>query len=324
MNYLESKKDYLIIVGTARESRNTIKPAKAVDQEFQDQGHETIFYDLKEKDIPPLGNRTYSEDEEPVPEDIQDLKSGVEDSDGIIIIFPEYNHSVPGVMKNALDYLYPEYDGKPFGFVSVSAGGFGGVRALNHAHEIVLEIGGKVGPELPVSNVVNKFNEEGELKSGEFEEKVCDFVGRFSNFVDSERCIDREKLEKVRKLYKDVWSGENIDSVNEIIHDKYQIHHADFSDDKRGPEKVRELAEKMFEAFPDMKTEINEVVPNSDKIAVRWTMKGTHKGSRYGEEPTQKEVEMEGMEFLEFEDGKIKEHNALSDTLGLKKQIGLI
>lgn len=166
---------FLVIVGTAREGRKTIHPARAVNKEFQEQGHETTFYDLKEKDIPPLGNRTYR-DEGPVPEDIQELSQEVKNSDCIVIVTPEYNHSIPGILKTAMDYLYPEYDDKPFSFVTVSGGGFGGVRALNHLHEITLELGGWPGPELPVSRVSQKFAEDGELQDEEFADRIESFV----------------------------------------------------------------------------------------------------------------------------------------------------
>jgi NAD(P)H-dependent FMN reductase len=174
---------FLIIVGTAREGRNSIHPARKAEKEFESQGHETVFYDLKEKDIPPLGNRTYL-DEGPVPEDIQELSEEVEDADGVVVVTPEYNHSIPGVLKNAMDYLYPEYDEKPFSFISVSGGGFGGVRALQHLHEIVLEIGGFVGPELPVSNAGSVFSDDGEMVDESYGERFESFVEDSAEFVE--------------------------------------------------------------------------------------------------------------------------------------------
>jgi NAD(P)H-dependent FMN reductase/predicted ester cyclase len=323
MSITRTELDILVLVGTAREGRNTNKPANAVNQVFKEQGHQTNFYDLKEKDIPPVGNRTYA-DEDPVPEDIKEFKRCVKDSDCIVIVNPEYTHSIPGVLKTTIDYLYPEYDDKPFAFVPVSAGGFGGVRGLQHLHDIVLEIGGRIGPSLPVSKVGDKFDEKGNIQDEEFKQKLEEFHSSIEEFINKQNCVDREKLVKVRKLYRDIWSGENLDSADNLIHPEYSIEHADFQDDKKGPDKIKELARDMFEAFPDMETEIEEIIPNQERIAVRWTMRGTHKGSRYGEAPTGKEVEMKGMEFLKFEEGKIKEHNAVSDTLGLKKQIGAL
>lgn len=163
---------YLVIVGTVREGRNTIRVAERVDNRIKEKSHDTTFYDLKDKEIPFLGKRTYKEDEEPVPEDIEELSGAVEEADCIVIVSPEYNHSIPGVLKNALDYLYPEYDDKLFSYVTVSAGGFGGVRALGHLHDITHALGGRIGPDLPVSNV----NETLSDTEGEFKSRIDKFI----------------------------------------------------------------------------------------------------------------------------------------------------
>lgn len=173
----------LNIVGTARDGRKSIYAAQAVDKAFRDDGHETEVFDLKEKDFPPLGNRTYVEDEEPVPEDAQALSEKVKDADLIIITTPEYNHSFPGILKTAMDYLYEEYEDKPFGYITVSAGGFGGVRSLSHLHDVTIAFGGFVGPNLPVSKVGNVFSADGELKDQDYQEKFEYFVEKCEKFV---------------------------------------------------------------------------------------------------------------------------------------------
>ncbi|MET1075491.1 MAG: NAD(P)H-dependent oxidoreductase [Umezawaea sp.] len=61
--------------------------------------------------------------------------SAVAGFDGFVIVTPEYNHSVPGVLKNALDYLHAEWADKAVGFVSY--GSAGGVRAAEHLRAIV-------------------------------------------------------------------------------------------------------------------------------------------------------------------------------------------
>ena len=53
-------------------------------------------------------------------------------ADALIIVAPEYNNGYPGVLKNALDYLLPEYERKPIGIVTVSAGGFGVRGSAEH------------------------------------------------------------------------------------------------------------------------------------------------------------------------------------------------
>lgn len=177
----------LNIVGTTREGRKSIYAAEAVDEAFEQDGHDTEIFDLGEKDVTPLGNRTYKEDEKPVPEFAQELSEKVQEADFIVITTPEYNHSYPGILKTALDHLFPEYEDKPFGFVTVSAGGFGGVRALNHLHDVVITFDGFIGPDLQVSRVGNVFDSNGELLDESYEEKFQGFIDRCEAF--------REKLE---------------------------------------------------------------------------------------------------------------------------------
>lgn len=168
--------DFLILVGTAREGRKTIRPARAIRSEFKDNGHDVEFFDLKGRNIPPLGNRTYVEDEQPVPDDIEELSQKVEKTDCLVIVAPEYNHSIPGVLKNALDYLYPEYEDLPFAYVTDSAGGFGGLRAISHLHDITLGLGGLPGPSLPISNVGEVIDEDGEVVDENYVRRVEGFV----------------------------------------------------------------------------------------------------------------------------------------------------
>jgi len=164
----------LVIIGSTRENRRTADAAKLVNEEINKQGHKSEIFDLKQKEIPFLGNRSYT-DEEPTPPDIEQLSKKVEETDCVIIAAPEYNHSIPGVLKNALDYLYPEYEDKPFAYITTSAGGFGGIRALDHLQDITLALKGYPGPSLQVSNIRDKF-EDGELTDQEYRQKVQHFI----------------------------------------------------------------------------------------------------------------------------------------------------
>ena len=62
-------------------------------------------------------------------------------ADAFIIITPEYNHSTSGSLKNALDWVGTEWDGKPVGLVGYSITPFGGVRAVEHLLQISHELG---------------------------------------------------------------------------------------------------------------------------------------------------------------------------------------
>ena len=176
--------EFLILIGTTREGRKTIRSARAVRDKFEEAGHEVEFFDLEEKDIPYLGNRSYKKDEKPTPEDIKYLSQKVERTDCLVIVTPEYNHSIPGALKNALDYLYPEYDDLPFAYVTDSAGGFGGVRALSHLQDITLALGGFPGPSIQISSVGEVLGETGEILEEDYNERIEAFVEESEEHVE--------------------------------------------------------------------------------------------------------------------------------------------
>lgn len=84
----------------------------------------------------------YNADLDPLPQEVVALKQSIADADGLILVTPEYNYSVPGVLKNAIDWASrPGYASvlkdKPVLVASVSGGALGGVRAQAHLKNIL-------------------------------------------------------------------------------------------------------------------------------------------------------------------------------------------
>lgn len=167
---------YLVVIGTVRNGRQSIHPAREIVDRLESRGHDVEFFDMAERDIPLLETRTYADPGEP-PADVQEFASLVEACDGLIIVSPEYNHTMPGALKNLIDHCYPEYEDLPFSFVTVSAGGFGGVRLATDLRELALTLNAWPGPSLPVSNVGDIFSDDGALVDEEYDD-------RFESFLD--------------------------------------------------------------------------------------------------------------------------------------------
>lgn len=166
---------FLVVEGTVRDGRKSIHAARHVTELLRERGHRADLFDMAERDVPLLRTRTYADDGG-APEDVQAFADLVKAADGIVIVTPEYNHSYPGALKNLIDHLYPEYEDKPFSFVTVSGGGFGGIRAQSDLNDLVLTINGWPGPSLPVSNVGDVFDEAGDLVDDAYEERFTDFL----------------------------------------------------------------------------------------------------------------------------------------------------
>ena len=103
------------------------------------------------------------------PAPVEDLRARIKAADGLLIVTPEYNYSIPGVLKNAIDWASrpPEqpFDGKPIGLMGASVGTHGTSRAQYHLRQCFVFLNGLVmnRPEVMIPQAQNKFDAEGKL-----------------------------------------------------------------------------------------------------------------------------------------------------------------
>jgi chromate reductase len=117
----------------------------------------------------------YNEDVQAVgfPAAVTAMADAIRQADGVLIITPEYNYSVPGVLKNALDWLSrlkpAPLVGKPVAIQSAAPGLLGGVRAQYHLRQILVEFDVHVfnRPEVMVSGAATKINTDNQELSDE-------------------------------------------------------------------------------------------------------------------------------------------------------------
>lgn len=105
-----------------------------------------------------------------MPLKVKEFKSKIRQADAILIATPEYNYSVPGVLKNAIDWASRPYEDNPFNdkpvaIMSASVGMLGGARAQYHLRQIFvfLNMHPVNGPEVIVTFAQNKFDANGKL-----------------------------------------------------------------------------------------------------------------------------------------------------------------
>ncbi len=111
-------------------------------------------------------------------------------ADGVIIVTPEYNYSVPGVLKNAIDWLSrlpnQPFAGKPVAIQSASPGPFGGVRAQHHLRQTLVFLDARTlaRPEVIVSQAQAKIDEKtGELTDKTTREFITQQLQTFAAFA---------------------------------------------------------------------------------------------------------------------------------------------
>lgn len=139
-------------------NRGTLRAA----QQLAPQGTQIEIFELDE--IP-----LYNQDLEPhTPADVSLLKSRVRAADAILFVTPEYNYSVPGVLKNAIDWASRPYgdsawEGKPVAVMGASAGTTGTARAQYHLRQtfVFLNMHPLNKPEVLIGNARQRFDDQG-------------------------------------------------------------------------------------------------------------------------------------------------------------------
>ena len=112
------------------------------------------------------------EEAEGIPADVQTLADQIKTASAVLVVTPEYNKSLSGVLKNALDWVSRTKDapwaGKPVAILSATAGRSGGERAQYATRLCLMPFQAHVlpGPEVLIGSNFNEFTEEGRLKEG--------------------------------------------------------------------------------------------------------------------------------------------------------------
>lgn len=125
--------------------------------------------------IPPFDQ----DDEGHPPEKVVQFKERIRAADAILIVTPEYNYSVPGVLKNAIDWASRPYgdnawDGKPVAVMGASIGSLGTARAQYHLRQsfVFLNMYPMNQPEVMIGNAASRFDEQGNLTDQDTRDRI--------------------------------------------------------------------------------------------------------------------------------------------------------
>ena len=136
------------------------------------------------------------EADEGIPEPVARLKEAIAAADGLLLVTPEYNNSVPGVLKNAIDWLSrPPADikkvfgGKPVALMGASNGRFGTILSQNAWLPVLRTLRAEFwsGGRLLVSQAQNAFDQDGRLVDEKIREQLEHFLDGFVGFVRRQR-----------------------------------------------------------------------------------------------------------------------------------------
>jgi chromate reductase len=171
------------IVGSLRKESFTLKIAKAAAK---------LAPDTLKLDVTTLHDLSFfNQDLEATPPaDWVAFREKLQKSNAVLFLTPEYNRSIPGVLKNAIDvgsrpYGKSSFLGKPIGIISNSPGPLGGVNAAMNLKQILPGYTGTImgQPEIYLNNVGDAFDDKGELIKEALQKVLKQYLDAYAAFV---------------------------------------------------------------------------------------------------------------------------------------------
>lgn len=168
-----------VVLGSVREGRKSILPAKLMVEKLKQAGVETQLVDFKGLPLPLFDSELLpiqlkGKYENP---NVQKWSDIARAADAFVLVAPEYNHGYSAALKNALDWLYLEFEKKPFGLVGVSSGSIAGARAVEQLRPVVENFGAFAIRETVMFGPVGKaFDEAGKLLDESYHKKIDGFI----------------------------------------------------------------------------------------------------------------------------------------------------
>ena len=175
-----------VFVGSLRKESFNKKMARVLIQ----LAPESLKLEIIEIGGLPLYNQDYDDEKRPLPEWV-DFRNRVRAFDGFLFVTPEYNRSVPAVLKNAIDvgsrpYGQSIWGGKPGAVMSVSPGAIGGFGANHHLRQslVFLDILPMQQPEAYIGNAAALFDAGGQIADEKVRGFLANFMKAFAAWVE--------------------------------------------------------------------------------------------------------------------------------------------
>jgi chromate reductase len=173
----------VIISGTNRPGSNTRKVAARIETAYKSLGVKHLLLDLAEMPPEIFSPSSYATK----PAGFARFTDAVLASDGLVVVTPEYNGSVPGVLKYFIDMLpFPEsFEKRPVCFVGLAAGMWGALRPVEQLQAIFVYRNAYVFPErVFMPGIRNMVDAEGRFRNAELEKRLEEQAAGFVSFVE--------------------------------------------------------------------------------------------------------------------------------------------
>jgi NAD(P)H-dependent FMN reductase len=176
----------VIIGGSVRDERKNGKALRFAQESLKQRGHDVSVIDPKEDEFPLLNKMWKEYEEGEAPDVLERGAQKIKEADGVLLVSPEYNHSVPPALKNVLDHYLDIFSFKPSAIMCYSVGSFGGVRAMIALRSIVAEQGMPSIPTMyPIPKIQENLSEDGEPLRDDLQPGFDDFAAEFEWYMEA-------------------------------------------------------------------------------------------------------------------------------------------
>jgi len=129
----------------------------------------------------------------------------------------------------------------------------------------------------------------------------------------------------VRRWFEEVWNQGREETIDELLAPDGVAHGlGDTEVDVRGPGEFKPFVRNLRGSLPDVRMTVEDLVAEGDRVAVRLSVEGTHRGANFGVAPTGRRIRIAGIVLVRIAGGKIVEGWNSWDQLGLLRQIGAL
>jgi steroid delta-isomerase-like uncharacterized protein len=136
--------------------------------------------------------------------------------------------------------------------------------------------------------------------------------------------MSTEENKAIVRRFWGVWEEGNIDLVDELLAPDYVNHTPATPDQPTGPEGVKGVVAMFRSAMPDLRVIIEDTIAEGDKVAVRYTLEGTHEGELFGVPPTGKRLSIKSIAVERVSEGRIRDHWRVTESLDMMQQLGVV
>ena len=314
-------------------------------------GSVTTRANLAEFALPPYDQDVQDDGFPPSADALRDL---LEAHDALVVVSPEYNGSMPGALKNAVDWL-SRYKPQPFDerhclLISASPSLVGGNRGLWALRVPLEHLGMRVYPDMFSLAQAHLAFANGSARGPHAARAARPDGARLPRsrrsgeaLPDREAGVDRVPRRALRSA-RDARSERSAPVTHDTDRNRAatrrwftagwkgdlayadQLFHRDFATNGEvvGPDGPKRNIVTRLAGFPDVETFIDEIVAVADTVVIRLHWTGTHRGPYSGVPPTGRTVDVRVISIWRFEDDRVVENWTVQDQFALLRQVGYL